>query len=252
MPILILVALGGAMWAVNYFGNRASQDKEHFRPPNIDLQKVSQNWKSLIAQAASAPRGPKNARYTLLEFGDFQCPQCGRAKPIVDQLLAGYPGKMNEAFVQVPLTNIHQYAMGAAVAAEAAQDQGKFWPMFDTLYANQDNLDSGDIGQYASNLNLDLTKFQEALTSPAEKHKVMAQRELAHELGVESTPTFFVHDNVTGQTYGYLGISGNRDMKYPSEALWLGVSDLARNPPWLPGGAVSPVPPAQTAAADPQ
>jgi protein-disulfide isomerase len=236
------------MYLIPYLGDRNTASKEHFPPPNIDMQSVSKNWKNIMADAAAPPRGPKNARYTLVEFGDFQCPQCGRAKPVVDQLLATYPDKINEAFVQVPLDNIHQFAMQAAVAAAAAQDQGKFWPMFDTLYQNQANLESDNLDQYAQSLGLDLTKFEEAMSAPAEKQKVLRQRQLAHTIGIASTPTFFVHDNVTGQTLGYLGLDGNKKVKYPQETLWLGVNALAANPPWTPNAPISPSPPAQTAS----
>jgi protein-disulfide isomerase len=97
------------------------------------------------------------------------------------------------AWKHLPLSSIHQYAMGAAVAAEAAHNQGKFWEYHDKLFANQSKLSHDDLKQYAKDLGLDVAKFEADLANPATKQRVNADVSEANSLGVTGTPAFFVN-----------------------------------------------------------
>ena len=100
---------------------------------------------------------------------------------------------MQIVWKNLPLTSIHQYAMGAAIAAEAAQNQGKFWEYHDKLFANQSKLSPEDLKQYAKDVGLNTTKFEADLASPATKQRVSADISEANSLGVTGTPAFFVN-----------------------------------------------------------
>src|SRR3954470_22027297 len=97
-------------------------------------------------------RGPQDARVTLLEYGDFECPHCREAHFILTELEKTLADSMQLAFRNFPLATVHPHAEPAAEAAEAAAAQGKFWPMHDTLFENQDALEFEDLLQYAADL----------------------------------------------------------------------------------------------------
>jgi len=135
-------------------------------------------------------RGPEDAAVTVVEYGDFQCPYCGRAEPAVRALL----GDADVRFVwrHLPLTDVHPEAELAAQAAEAAGAQGKFWEMHDLLLAHQDHLRKPDLLAYAEQLGLDLPRFQKELYSHTHLARVGHDVESADISGVSGTPTFFV------------------------------------------------------------
>ena len=93
----------------------------------------------------------------------------------------------------LPLTSIHQYAMGAAVASEAAHNQGKFWEYHDKLFANQAKLTPDDLKQYAKDLGLDNAKFEADLANPAIKQKISADMQEANSIGITGTPAFLIN-----------------------------------------------------------
>ena len=111
---------------------------------------------------ADHSQGPKNAPLVLVEYGDYECPHCGRAYPIVKQVQQTLGNELLFVFRNFPLAEIHPHAMNAARAAEAAGRQGRFWEMHDLLFENQDRLDDQSLQAYASSLELDLDKFVEA------------------------------------------------------------------------------------------
>jgi len=125
-----------------------------------------------------------------VEYGDFQCPYCGRAEPAVRALL----GDADVRFVwrHLPLTDVHPEAELAAQAAEAAGAQGKFWEMHDLLLAHQDHLRKPDLLAYAEQLGLDMPRFQKELYSHTHLARVGHDVESADISGVSGTPTFFV------------------------------------------------------------
>ncbi len=141
--------------------------------------------------------GPKDAKVTVVEFGDFQCPACGAEAPIVKDLRSEYAGKVNFVFRHFPLS-IHPNAQVGAEAAEAAGAQGKFWEMYDLLYANQSQwVDSSDpvsfFVTYAQSLGLNTTTFKSDVDNY--KYVTKIRRDMADgtAIGVSATPTFYVN-----------------------------------------------------------
>ena len=142
---------------------------------------MQKQWPEIVAHAAAPPRGNPHARYTLVEFGDFQCPQCGKARPIIEAMLRQSPDQVNLLFFHRPFPQMHQWALAAAEASEAAAAQGKFWPMYDDLYSHQDDLEPGYYAGYAADIGLDAKTFQAALASHQFQAKV-AQAPAARRL----------------------------------------------------------------------
>jgi protein-disulfide isomerase len=137
-------------------------------------------------------KGSAKAQVTIVEFSDFQCPFCSRVLPTLDKLQKDYPDKVRVFFKHNPLP-FHSDATPAAQAAVAAELQGKFWPMHDKLFANQQNLKKPDLEKYAKEIGLDVEKFKKDMDSPAVKKRVDDDLELAKKLGVQGTPNFFIN-----------------------------------------------------------
>ncbi|MET8357900.1 Na+/H+ antiporter NhaA [Micromonospora sp. NPDC005171] len=136
-------------------------------------------------------RGPAGASVTLVQYGDFQCPYCGTAEPVVRELL----GDADLRFVwrHLPLSDVHPQARLAAEAAEAAAAQGKFWQMHDLLLGHQDELDIAALIGYAGDLGLDQRRFHDDLTSQAHAGRIDSDIDSADNSGVSGTPTFFIN-----------------------------------------------------------
>ncbi len=137
-------------------------------------------------------RGPARAPVTIVEYGDFECPYCGQAEPVVRELLAGH-GDVRYVWRHLPLTDVHPHAELAAEAAEAAADQGAFWPMHDLLLRRQDALLLPDLLRYAAETGLDAERFRAYLTRRAGAARVAADVDSADLSGVSGTPTFFIN-----------------------------------------------------------
>jgi len=141
----------------------------------------------------SAVKGAKNARVTVVEFSDFQCPPCGESRELLGRVLDTYPKDVQLVYKVFPLTGIHQYALGAAKAAIAAGKQNKFWEMHDIMYQNQSDLAPDKLEEYAKKIGLDVPRWQRDMNSPE------VQQEVSREVGdgraaeVDATPTFFVN-----------------------------------------------------------
>jgi protein-disulfide isomerase len=137
--------------------------------------------------------GPANAPITLVEFADFQCPFCREWQQQTYQpLLAAYPGKIRVVYRDFPLTSIHPNAEPAAEAAQCANEQGAFWPYHDKLFSSE-NLSNDVYKQYAQELNLDMTKFEDCVTTHKFQQAIQTDSDFAVNLGVNSTPTFFIN-----------------------------------------------------------
>ena len=137
-------------------------------------------------------RGPVDAPVTLVEYGDFECPFCGRAEPAVRDLLREF-GDVGYVWRHLPLSDVHQHAQLAAEAAEAAASQGRFWEMHDQLLANQEALDPDDLMRYAQQVGLDVEQFASDLRTHAAAAHVADDVDSADLSGVSGTPTFFVN-----------------------------------------------------------
>jgi protein-disulfide isomerase len=137
-------------------------------------------------------RGPVEAPVTLVEYGDFQCPYCGQAEPIVRELLAGF-GDLRYVWRHLPLNDVHPNAQIAAEASEAAADQGRFWEMYDALLAHQDALGLRDLIRYADELGLDVERFRGYLRKRKAASRIAEDVESADMSNVSGTPTFFIN-----------------------------------------------------------
>ncbi|MEZ4752836.1 MAG: thioredoxin domain-containing protein [Bdellovibrionota bacterium] len=140
----------------------------------------------------SPMKGPKDAKVTIIEFSDYQCPYCKRGADTMDELLKAYPNDLNLVFKNLPLP-FHKQAKPAAKAALAAGKQGKFWEMHDRLFNNQNRLSSSFFEEQAKDLGLDLDKFKKDLEDPAFDKQIQADMDLAQQNGISGTPGFFVN-----------------------------------------------------------
>ena len=136
-------------------------------------------------------RGPHRAAITVIEFGDFECPYCGQAEPVVRELLADTT--IRYIWRNLPLTDVHPRAQMAAEAAEAAAAQGAFWPMHDLLLQHQDALTRDDLLHYAERLDLDTARLGDDLDRGAYATRIAQDVESADLSGVSGTPTFFIN-----------------------------------------------------------
>jgi Na+/H+ antiporter NhaA len=138
-------------------------------------------------------RGPDDAPVTLVEYGDFECPYCGRAEPNVRALLADMGDDVRYVWRHLPLSDVHPHAQLAAEAAEAASAQGRFWEMHDHLIDHQNALTGRDIMRYAEELGLDTERFGRDIRSHEHAPRVARDVDSAELSGVAGTPTFFVN-----------------------------------------------------------
>ncbi|MEQ9619287.1 MAG: thioredoxin domain-containing protein [Deltaproteobacteria bacterium] len=143
-------------------------------------------------------KGAKDAKVTIVEYSDFQCPFCKRGKDMIPSILKEYDGKVKISYKQLPLQN-HNWAMPAAIASLCAYEQGndKFWKFHDMLFDNQKDIklenSEEKFNEYAKELGLDTKKFDACLDSKEVKAKVETQMKEASSIGVSSTPTFVVN-----------------------------------------------------------
>jgi protein-disulfide isomerase len=150
-----------------------------------------------IATLGSPAVGPADARITLVEFSDFQCPYCSKAVGEIYATLKAYPRDVRLIFKQYPLLELHPSAGIAAAAALAAHRQGKFWEMHDVMFANRARLSRQSILAWAKDIGLDMLRFMADLDSDAIKKAVLSDQADGDKAGVEGTPTVFVN----GQRY---------------------------------------------------
>mgnify|MGYP001176138779 FL=1 len=136
--------------------------------------------------------GPEDAPITIIQFAEFECPYCGRAKEVIDQVMEKYPGKIKMVYRDFPLS-FHQRAIPAAVAANCAGEQDQYWPMYDLLMSNQRALSDADFTRYATDLKLDLAKWNECRKDPKQEAEVQADFEDGSAAGVQGTPAFFIN-----------------------------------------------------------
>jgi protein-disulfide isomerase len=138
-------------------------------------------------------QGPASAPITLVEYGDYECPYCGAAYPIVQEVQRRLGDRLRFVFRNFPLTNAHPHAEHAAEAAEAAGAQGKFWEMHDYLYEHQRALADQSLAEYADAVGLDPEQFDRDMTSQTFADRVRADFMSGVRSGVNGTPTFFIN-----------------------------------------------------------
>ena len=150
-------------------------------------------------------RGALHAPVTLIEYGDYECPYCAAAQPVLEEVVAGSDGGVRLIFRNFPLFELHPYALTAALAAEAAAAQGAFWPMHDLLFAHQTRLSDWDLAKYATKLNL---AGATVIGDPAQPYgdKVEADFDLAVAAGVQGTPTLFINGRLYEGRFDVAGL----------------------------------------------
>jgi protein-disulfide isomerase len=150
-----------------------------------------------------------NGSVTIVEFGDYQCPACGAAEPNLEKIQQDYKGKINFVFRNYPLP-MHQNAVPAALAAEAAAAQGKFWEMHDKLYATQNEWSSSTspidfFTKYAQDLGLDADKLKQDVTNKTYQNRIDADKSDGNAVNIQATPTIFVNgEKASGYDYNSL------------------------------------------------
>jgi protein-disulfide isomerase len=148
-------------------------------------------------------RGDLHAPVILVEYGDFQCPHCGAAYPIVKKIEKDYRDKIAFVFRHFPLAEIHPFAQAAAIASEAAASQGKFWQMHALIFENQHLLGLEMLIQLAESLQLDMKKFSHDFKDPDMFKKVEDDFESGILSGVNGTPSFYINGAKYNDSYDY-------------------------------------------------
>jgi protein-disulfide isomerase len=161
--------------------------------------------------------GPEAAPITLVEYGDYQCPYCGAAFPIVQEVRRRLGDQLRFVFRNFPLTQIHPHAEHAAQTAEAAAAQGRFWPMHDWLFRHQFALDDGSLLEAASELGLDVTRMRRELADGTHSEKVREDFSSGVRSGVNGTPTFFINGIRHDADYSVDTLLGAIELAEPAE-----------------------------------
>jgi protein-disulfide isomerase len=152
-------------------------------------------WEALLTVPVSDRdhiEGPADAAVTLVEYGDYECPYCGAAYPIIKEIQARMGERLRFVFRNFPITTSHPHAEQAAEAAEAAAAQDRFWPMHDLLYENQKRLREQDLRGYGEQLGLDLERFSRELAEHVHAERVREDFMSGVRSGVNGTPTFYI------------------------------------------------------------
>jgi protein-disulfide isomerase len=153
-------------------------------------------WEAVLVLPVSEDRdhiqGPADAAVTLVEYGDYECPYCGAAYPILKEVQARMGERLRFVFRNFPIVTSHPHAEQAAEAAEAADAQGEFWPMHDVLYERQSRLSDPDLHSYAEELGLDVERFGAELAGHVHAPRVREDFMSGVRSGVNGTPTFYI------------------------------------------------------------
>jgi protein-disulfide isomerase len=138
-------------------------------------------------------QGPDDAPVTLVEYGDYECPYCGMAYPIIKDVQQQMGDRLRFVFRNFPITSSHPHALHAAEAAEGAGAQDKYWEMHDTLYENQDSLDDASLRGYAQQIGLDMDRFSREMAERRYEDRVREDFMSGVRSGVGGTPTFYIN-----------------------------------------------------------
>jgi protein-disulfide isomerase len=166
--------------------------------------------------AADHALGGAHAPVTLVEYGDFECPNCKQAAPAVKILLARFPGRVRFVYRHFPLEEVHPHALHAALAAETAGAQGKFWPMHDLLFDNQSHLKLPQLRHYAERLELDMVRYDADMGDTVYLQRVREDIEGANRSGVRGTPAFFVNGVIQDVSFGMQALFEKVEAELPS------------------------------------
>jgi protein-disulfide isomerase len=198
VSIIALLAIGGSYVKGNFSSNNNSDGSV----ANIKTTNTADTANGNAAGAAKVAvtvnkndhiRGNKNAKITIVEFSDIECPYCSRFHETMKQIMKAYPNDVRWVFKQFPLESMHPFARKAAEGAECAGDQGKFWEYIDKLYENQSSLSNEYIKSAALEIGLNADKFNSCLDSGKFKDKVDADMKYGQSLNVRGTPGSFIN-----------------------------------------------------------
>ena len=215
---ILAASIAGSLiaWLVFAIVNRMSPQRqqagaENLAPPIRDLAE-------LVDPEVDHIRGRFDAPVTLVEYGDFECPYCGRAEPVVEELVGSFGDDLAFVFRHLPLGDVHEHAEMAAEAAEAAGAQGRFWEMHDALFSAEASLSEPGLMGHAAAIGLDLDRFATDLRE--RRHALRVARDIASadESGAPGTPTFFINGGRYGGRFDVSSMSAaiRREMTVPA------------------------------------
>ena len=146
--------------------------------------------------------GPEHAPVTVVEYADFECPNCKQAAPAVKLLLERFAGRVRLVYRHSPIEQVHPHALMAAEAAECAGGQGQFWPMHDLLFEHQLHLKTNQLHSYAERLGLDIARYTAEMDDHVYLQRIREQQQSGRDSGVRGTPTFFVNGRIQDVSFG--------------------------------------------------
>jgi protein-disulfide isomerase len=152
--------------------------------------------------AADHLLGASHAPVTIVEYGDFECPNCKQAAPAVKHLLTRFAGRLRVVYRHFPVEEVHPHALHASLAAETAAGQGKFWQMHDLLFDNQSHLKLNQLRGYAERLELDMIRFDAEMKDELYLQRVREHIEGGSRSGVRATPTFYINGKIHDVSFG--------------------------------------------------
>jgi protein-disulfide isomerase len=213
-------------------------------------QQPPSEYREVPVRPDDPARGPADARLTVVLFSDFQCPFCSRVEPSLAQLEQAFPGKVRIVWKHQPLP-MHPNAMPAALASEAAREQGKFWPFHDKVFANQAGLGTPDaLSRFAGEAGLDVRRFEQALKAKKGEARIQEDQRLAGQVGANGTPTMFFNCRqvVGAQPFPQLRAIAEEELKKADAAAARGQTgytalckaNVAAAPQVVPAAAAAP------------
>lgn len=153
--------------------------------------------------AADHTLGDPEAKLTLVEYGDYECPACIQAEPLVRHLVDTEGHRLRFVFRHCPLVEVHPHAELAAEAAEAAAAQGQFWPMHHLLFAQKQHLDAAALAGYAESIGLDMRRYHGEMNDRIYTQRVQEHRRAGELSGLRATPAFFLNDKLVDVSFGF-------------------------------------------------
>jgi hypothetical protein len=166
---------------------------------------------TVLVSAVDHLLGPADALVTIVEYGDFECPNCKQAAPALKHLVERFEGRVRLVFRHFPLEEVHPHALHAALAAEAASAQGRFWEMHDSLFVNQSHLELKQLRSFAESLELDMEKYDAEMRDQLYLQRVREDIEGGRQSNVRSTPGVFVDGRRHDVSFGFWSLASAVD-----------------------------------------
>lgn len=191
LPLAIVIA-GAIIAGAIIFSNKGTDVGNEIKGEAKQAVNTNEEVVADVSADDDPIKGDKNAKVTIIEFSDFECPFCEKAEPTLKKIMDKYAGKVKLVYRDFPLT-FHKSAQKASEASQCANDQGKYWEYHDKLYANQKALAVADLKKYAVDLGLDIAKFNECLDNNKFADEVKKDLADGEAAGVDGTPAFFIN-----------------------------------------------------------